>query len=85
MDAWKTGRTMQPRSQIGTSLLVAMQLLATDENIFLGRVSFKDPSAGGRVTVAHDDLPLWSPLDVRENFASGLAAAVWDACVWTTS
>ena len=85
MEAWKTGRVMQPRPQQGTSLLVAMQLLATEEQIFLGRVAFKDPSAGGRVTVAHASLPLWSDLDVREAYASELAASIWDAVAWTVS
>lgn len=85
MDAWKQGRTMQPRPQQGTSLLVALQVIATDEGIFLGRVAFKDPSSGG-VQFAHAEKTMWEGgVEGNEHFASELAAAVWDAVAWTVS
>jgi hypothetical protein len=85
VDAWKTGRTIQPRSQQGTSLLVAMQVMATDECQFLARVAFKDATEGGRVKVCHDTLELWQPLNVREHFSYGIGGAVMDAVMWTVS
>jgi hypothetical protein len=83
--AWKNGRTMQPRSQQGTSLLVAMQVLATDEGIFLARVAFKDPSSG-RVKVAQSGKVMWEGgIEDVEHFASVVGAACIDAISWTVS
>lgn len=76
---------MQPRPQQGSSLLVAMQVSATDEGIYLARVAFKDPSNKGQVTVAHDTVHMWAGVDVVEHFAAGIGGAVVDAVCWTVS
>lgn len=85
MSAWKTGRTMQPRPQQGTSLLVALQVLATDEGIYLGRVAYKDP-ATGQVRVWHEDKTMWEGgMADCQHFAAVLAAAVNDCVEWVVS
>jgi hypothetical protein len=85
VDAWKPGRTMQPRPQQGTSLLIALQIVATDEGLFLARLAMKDPSTG-KIEVAHDTKVMWhGGVDDVQAFGSSVGGAVMDAVEWCVS
>jgi hypothetical protein len=85
MQAIRSGRTMQPRPQQGTSLLVAMQVLATDEGIYLARLAWKD-AATSRTLVMFEDKAMWEGgVQDVEYFASSVAGGVQDVLEWVVS
>ena len=85
MSDWKTGRTMQPRPQLGTSLLAAMQVMATDEGIYLARVAFRRPE-DHKVVVCHWDKVMWQGgTDDVQHFAACIGGSVVEAVEWTVA